>query len=588
MNNIKFLTFGLLVSSSALFAQIQEERLILDRKRVPEVKKIEKKKTSVETVKNYPPEEKSAVPVEYKITNVPAVSDFKTSTIQGEDISPKFDSDFNKNYFRAGYGNYGKFLADGNLSRTLENNIEVGANVHFISTTGLKNDYAWSSAQHQGSIGAFLTSYGEKGKFNLDAEYQRNNYNYYGIYAMQPLANIDLNQKNNQFGVNGYYDFYDNNILNDASVKTSYLSDRFDAKEKNFLGKLNLSKHAVELPWENITMNADLGLGIQNIYSRFELLNQNQSQFFNLDATPKIIFFKDKSYLMIGSGISYLNSKYSSLALFNEKGNSGVYWFPKAEALFAASDLFKFYAGIDGGLQLNSYGSMLQENPFLVSDQMLRPTETKYKFYFGMKGDVNEDFKYDFNAGFSRVNNILFYKANDLFDYIYTLNRSPYNFANTFSAVYDDGNISTVNGNVQYFPLANLALEAEFNLAQYKLQNFDKILNRPMLKGSIGAQYTMLDKKLHLGFKGFVMSQRTTNSFSINNSASFPLNYVSAENTNDSVSAYADFNLSAEYKIHKNFSIFAIGNNLMNQKYEIYKGYKVLGAQILGGVKISF
>lgn len=588
MNNIKFLTLGLLVSSSALFAQIQEERLILDRKRVPEVKKIEKKKTSVETVKNYPPEEKSATPVEYKITNVPAVSDFKTSTIEGEDISPKFDSDFKKNYFRAGYGNYGRFLADGNLSATLENNMEVGANVHFLSTKGLERDYAWNSAQNQGSVGAFLTSYGEKGKFNLDAEYQRHDYNYYGIYALQPLANIDLNQRTNQFGVNGYYDFYDNNILNDASIKTSYLTDKFDAKEMNLSAKLNLSKHAVELPWEDITMNADLGLGIQNLNSRFELLNQNQSHFFNVDATPKITFFKDDSYLMIGSGISFLNSKYNSLALPNEQTNNRVYWFPKAEALFAASELFKFYAGIDGGLQLNSYGSMLQENPFLVSDQMLRPTETKYKFYFGMKGDVNEDFKYDFNAGFSRVNNIMFYRANDLFDHIHTLNRSPYNFANTFSAIYDDGNISTVNGSVQYFPLANLALEAEFNFAQYKLQNFDKILNRPMLRGSIGAQYTMLDKKLHLGFKGFVMSQRTTNSFSITDSSTVPLSYVSVENHDDSVSGYADFNLSAEYKVHKNFSIFALGNNLTNQKYETYKGYKVLGAQILGGVKISF
>jgi len=46
--------------------------------------------------------------------------------------------------------------------------------------------------------------------------------------------------------------------------------------------------------------------------------------------------------------------------------------------------------------------------------------------------------------------------------------------------------------------------------------------------------------------------------------------------------------LSAEYKVHKNFAIFAHGNNLLNTQYQTYKGYKVLGAQILGGVKISF
>jgi outer membrane cobalamin receptor len=63
---------------------------------------------------------------------------------------------------------------------------------------------------------------------------------------------------------------------------------------------------------------------------------------------------------------------------------------------------------------------------------------------------------------------------------------------------------------------------------------------------------------------------------------------VSSENKNDKVGGFADLNLSAEYKVHKNFSIFALGNNVLNTQYQTYKGYKVLGAQILGGVKISF
>ena len=107
--NIKIVTLVLVGISQFSLAQIKEERLILDRKREPEVKKIEKKKTSVETEKNYPPKEKEQELVEYKITNVPMVSDFKTSTIEGEDISPKFNTDSQRNYFQVGYGNYSKF-----------------------------------------------------------------------------------------------------------------------------------------------------------------------------------------------------------------------------------------------------------------------------------------------------------------------------------------------------------------------------------------------------------------------------------------------------------------------------------------------
>ncbi|MGZ5188171.1 MAG: TonB-dependent receptor, partial [Kaistella sp.] len=130
----KIFLLGMLVSSTAVYSQIKEEKLILDRKREPEVKKIEKKKTSVEAEKNYPPEAKSANPVNYDITDVPAASDFKTSVIQGEDISPKFDADYQNNYFQLGMGNFGKILADGNISTTLENDIQVGADLHFLST----------------------------------------------------------------------------------------------------------------------------------------------------------------------------------------------------------------------------------------------------------------------------------------------------------------------------------------------------------------------------------------------------------------------------------------------------------------------
>ena len=82
-------------------------------------------------------------------------------------------------------------------------------------------------------MGAFLNSYGERGKFGINADYGLKDYNYYGIYAFDGIqginipSDIDLKQKVNQFKVNGYYDFYSNEILNDVRVKSSFLSDHF-------------------------------------------------------------------------------------------------------------------------------------------------------------------------------------------------------------------------------------------------------------------------------------------------------------------------------------------------------------------------
>lgn len=593
MINFKYRIFsiGLLVFSTAVFSQIKEEKLILDRKREPEVKKIEKKKTSVEKEKNYPPEAKSQNPVTYEITNVPAVSDFRTSTIQGEDISPKFDADYQNNYFQIGMGNYGKILADGNISATLENKMEVGADLHFLSTSGLKNDYDWDSKQSSGNLGAFLNSYGELGKFSINADFGLKNYNYYGIYAFSDIPevnlgpNLDLQQKVNQFKINGYYDFYSNEILNDIRLKSSILSDHFGAKESQAEILLNLSKHGVDLPkFNDVRLNGDLGINLEMLKSDFSILDKNTSNFFNATFSPKITFFKGKSYLMLGSDFSLLNGTNSNQTFPEDLKSNKFYWFPKAEVQFAATEEFKFYAGIDGGLKLNSYANSLEQNPYLVSDQVLLPTETKYHGYFGLRGDIDQNIKYDFSAGFAKINNVMFFQGNNFYDHDLATNPA-YGYANTFSAVYDNGTVSEVKGSVQYFPLANLTLDAELNFAKYKLDNYENIFNRPLIKVSLGGKYTMLDKKLNLGAKAFFASDMTTNAYSV--SSTFPF-FGMQENTNEKVGGFADLNLSAEYKIHKNFSIFALGNNLLNAKYQTFKGYKVLGAQVLAGVKITF
>lgn len=585
---IQILSILFLGISSVAFSQIKEEKLILNKKREPEVKKIEKKKTSVETIKNYPPEEKSQNPVKYTITDVPAVSDFKTSTIQSQDVTPKFEGSAQNNYLQFGMGNFGKILGDANISKTLDNKLEVGADVHFLSTLGLKKKYDWDSKQSSATIGAFLNSYGEKGKFNLNAEYGLDNNNYYGIYALEPAANIDLDQRVNQFKVNGYYDFYSNEILNDVRVKSSFLKDHFDAKENQVSILANLSKHKVEIGGSGINLNADLGVGLEAVKSEFAIRDKNSSNFVNTSLTPKVTFVKGDSYLRIGASFSFLNAKNSNDLMAEQMKSNKTYWFPQAEFQFAAAKEFKFYGGVDGGLKLNTYSDLLQQNPFVVSDQFLKPTETKYHFYAGLRGDIDETFKYDVSAGFGKMRDIMFFKANDLFDNNYTLNRSAYNFANTFSAIYDDGNVSDIKGSLQYFPLENLVIDGEVRFTKYSLKNYENIYNVPLLNASIGAKYTMLDKKLLLGFKGIFASDRTTNSYSIEGIANPGMVYQSTENTNDKVGGYADINLSAEYKFHKNFSIFAIGNNLLNSNYQTYKGYKVLGAQVLGGVKITF
>lgn len=166
------------------------------------------------------------------------------------------------------------------------------------------------------------------------------------------------------------------------------------------------------------------------------------------------------------------------------------------------------------------------------------------------------------------------------------MERAAYDYANSFSATYDSGSFSSIQGSVAFIPFENFTLEGEVNYKKYNLDSTTKALNIPTLTGTVAANYTLLDKKLLLGAKALFNNNKFTNGYSVSTNLVDPI--AQSEWTDGKVGGFFDLNLSAEYQFHENFSIFALANNLLGKKYEIYKGYQVLGTQILGGIKFSF
>jgi iron complex outermembrane receptor protein len=48
------------------------------------------------------------------------------------------------------------------------------------------------------------------------------------------------------------------------------------------------------------------------------------------------------------------------------------------------------------------------------------------------------------------------------------------------------------------------------------------------------------------------------------------------------------WNLTASYQIHSNFRIFARGENLLAQKYEVIAGFPMPRTTFMSGLQISF
>ena len=110
--------------------------------------------------------------MEYKITNVPAVSDFKTSTIEGEDIS-RNSIMIVRNYFQAGwFGNYSKFL-DGNISYEINKDTGSWRRCSRTFYQWFEKEFPWSSKQSDFNVAAFINSTTETGKFNITRRFRQ-------------------------------------------------------------------------------------------------------------------------------------------------------------------------------------------------------------------------------------------------------------------------------------------------------------------------------------------------------------------------------------------------------------------------------
>jgi len=578
---VLFSVFIFLSANNIYFAQIKGEKLMLKRTQEPEVKRIEKKRTSAYTKRPTRPKES----VEYKITNLPLLLDYKPSEIEAKDISPKFNDGYSKDYFQLGYGTYENFLTDGNISGKMLEDVELGVDVHHISTSGLKEEYPWYSRQQDSEASLYLNVYRETGKVNLSVDFDYNDYAYYGIYqkVLKPQQNASLGQYYTKVGFKGYYESYLQGFLEDIRVKTYLIRDRFKAEE-NFLDiKANFHANGEESKnAENIALN--LGLGIKGMESEFNILNKNASSQLFINITPELTtFFTGKrDYLKIG-----LNFVAHSVKNKGLKDDDKLHWFPTVKLLVAPKDEVKFYVGFDGNVLTNTYSDILKENPYVIPDIKIQPTISKYRVYFGIKGDIGQKIKYDINAGYSELHNALFYKSNDLFQKDIINTRVSYDYLNTFGLIYDDGSLGEVNLWSVYSPINNLEFTGNFTYQSYSLKNLSNPQYKPMIKADFGIDYFVFNRKLNLGLNAIITSRVYANKYelSINDDVTY---YETAERKDEIISDILDLNAHVEYKFHKNMSIFIMGNNLTGNLYSKYMGYKVLGAQVLGGLKLEF
>ncbi|MCB9202606.1 MAG: TonB-dependent receptor [Flavobacteriales bacterium] len=567
---IKYILFLLL--PCFVFSQIEEEHVVIKRKYEVDTKNIEKKRTNP-TKKDEPKlssteEEK----IEYTIEDIEPTSNFETSTLPAQKVESEFSNAIYNHYIKAGYGNYGKFLAEGIFTFPLKENTKVSLEYNHLSTSGFsESDIPWDSNQSRNDAEVSLFHRFDNSELLVATDFQLDKINYFGLSEKSfASANTDLENKYLNVGAKGFYRLFNHTFIDYASFEAYNISDKFDANETSIQAesKLKYDNIASDIILPDLTFGTEAEINMEHTTSNFSKFNSDFSNT-NLGIAPVATFNLDKSYLKVGANLQFIN--HSGIV---SESNFNIY--PKVDFNFYGLDLFEIFAGVNGGININSYKELLSKNLYLTPNQIILPTNTKYNVFGGIKGKYADFVNYKATLGYEEIENFAFFAKSNLYD---STNLVAYNRLNGFEVNYTDANRIYVNAEVKANPIEKLEVGTSILYQNVDAKNV--VYYIPDITATVFGSYKLLSNKLTLGASGTFTSNRKSNDYKLDENEMLV-------KTQKKLDSYFDLNATAMYSINKQFSVFVNGNNLLSSNYESYLHYPVLGIQVLGGLTFKF
>ena len=244
-------------------------------------------------------------------------------------------------------------------------------------------------------------------------------------------------------------------------------------------------------------------------------------------------------------------------------------------SLFVLDKKLEFYAGLNGGQSLVTYGDIIKENPFvwqlLVPD--LRVKNVKLGFDGGVRTNIAEIVDLHLGVRYRHTENDPFYVLR--YDFL-----DNAVIANKFNLIYDETHLVTVLADVRVKMRNSLTADLGFAYNSCKPTTEEYAWYRPTMEGKLKLTYDLND---HLSFNSAFLYQGGRYALIQDD---FGSNWVGwgPEKLKD----VFDLSLGADYKVNDQITAFALLDNVLCQKYQLYYNYPVTGIQFFAGVKLRF
>lgn len=467
-----------------------------------------------------------------------------------------------KNYFKIGFGNFGRIFGETYINSDQNRKLVYGISAFHNSTKrGPVDDE--NSATSINKIKLDGKYHQKNYELKMDVGYERRNFYFYGYDTTQnyDYKPEDLRQTINLFSFAATFENTNPKPKVDYSLSTGVknLTDNYNASEldwgTNFKSFFPIIK-------DKVTALMDAEAYITQRTDNYEVNPTRKRNLYRVE--PSFRF--DVKRISAKIGFKAVN-EYDQIEKINStKG------FPTVLISYKNPALIYFFAGFDGDIIRNTLHSFLNENPFIVQQANLLNTYKNQDFFIGSRGELFSGISYNTKISYGKYQNLYYYNKND------DLNDSPNGLkqikTTKFQIDYEDFQTDFVNISTEigYSNFENWKSNLKMDYFYYESIKFTKPYHRPSFVGRWGNIFTVSEKLV----------------------ASLDFYYIAGLYAQDlekskpvKLKDITDLNAEFTYLFTKQFSAFVKLNNIIGQKYQRYYNYSQLGLNFVAGINVS-
>jgi hypothetical protein len=458
------------------------------------------------------------------------------------------------NYAKIGLGNLGTNLAQLNMATGQDEALQAGFSFNHLGMSGKLNQQKISTQ----NFGAYGRSIGDAIILEGKLSYDRTSTYFYGIDSPNSFLNANpAQQKFNFFEADGLLlnrtDAEDNTNLNYAAkVNASIFNNAFKASENSVLISGGLGKDI-----NTFHLGAN---GVLDITTSKDSSYSFNNNLFKIN--PYIQFKNDR--FAFTAGINYVN----------EFGaNQRINLFPAASLNFMLiKDYLTVFGDLGGDVEKAKIKTFSDLNPYINQNIDLRNRVTKFDAAGGIKGTFAPNVGFKAMASYQTFANLSYFVNN-------------INEKQKFDIAYFAGNTNVIGLDAEL----NISFSNAFQLdSKLQIKQYDNNVEAHawLLPGFLlnsTASFKLFEK---VTLSGDLLFQGETKAKILNYSATPPV--INIVETIQTINAFADISVGANYQYDKKIGAFFRVNNILANEYNRLPYYPNYGINILGGLSYGF